>query len=231
MQSNAEKVNFGSGIDEKLVEISGDFQDLVKSFVCCICLDIVKFPMQCEKCESLYCGECWDILKTAGKPCVYNCPASCIKNTRKFVLELLKHLSLRCNMCGVKGIDYHMYVKHIEGCSLNSKFSNREEIQNEIKDKDKRIEILKHELKSLKDRQLEKQKDHEELLKSQSQFSNQKADPEKQKLRDELITHNLSSNQKMDLYKAVLEGRVLDFKNLITQKNYPILEEISAANY
>ena len=222
---------FGSGIDEEFVENSGDFQELVKSFVCCICLDIVKMPMQCGKCESLYCGECWDILKIGGKNCVYNCPASCITGASKFVLELLKNLSLRCELCGCRGIDYHTFVKHIEGCSLNMKFANKADIEEEISDRDKKIHQLKAELHVLKKQQNEKLKDQEELKKTQSQVINTTNDPVKQKLRQELITHNLNTNQKMELYKATIEGRILDFKQMVLQKHYPILEEVSAANY
>jgi len=231
-EKNYKKIGttFGSGIDEEFVENSGDFQELVKSFVCCICLDIVKQPMQCQKCESLYCGECWEILKIGGKNCVYNCPASCITGASKFVLELLKNLSLRCELCGRKGIDYHTFVKHIEGCSLNLKFSNRDDINVEIKERDKKIEQLKSEINILRHSQKEKLKEQEQLKKDQSQV-NTVVDPAKAKLRQELITHSLNTNQKMELYKATIEGRILDFKQMVLQKKYPILEEVSAANY
>jgi len=227
---NRKKTTFGSGIDEEFVENSGEFKEIVKSFVCCICLDIVKIPMQCEKCESLYCGECWDILKIGGKNCVYNCPASCIKNASKFVLELLKKLSLRCELCGIKGIDYHTYIKHVEGCGLNLKFANKEDINADIKDKDKKIEALKYELSVLKHKRYESQKEQEELKKAQSQVQTI-ADPAKQKIRQELITNILNTNQKMELYKATIEGRLLDFKQMVLHSKFPILEEVSAANY
>jgi len=146
------EAQFGSGIDEDLVENSGEFQELIKSFICCICLDIVKLPMECENCESLYCAECWDILKIPGKPCVLNCSAKCIKKANKFVLELLSKLSIRCDKCNRCGIDYHTFVKHIEGCSINLKYSSREELKEIISEKDKKIVDLKSELKDLKKR-------------------------------------------------------------------------------
>ncbi len=231
MGTSTKKANFGSGIDEEFVENSDDFQELVKSFVCCICLDIVKIPMQCEKCESLYCAECWDLLKTAGKNCVLHCPASCIKGASKFVLELLKNLSLRCELCGRTGIDYHTFVKHIEGCSLNLRFANKNDINSEIKDRAKKIESLKEEVKALKKKQSDRQKEQEELKKSQSVSSSTTNDPAKQKIRQELISHSLNTNQKMELYKATIEGRLIDFKQMVLNKNYPILEEVSAVNY
>ena len=70
----------------------------------------------------------------------------------------------------------------------------------------------------------------EDLKKSQANSSNVN-DPQKMKIRQELITHNLTSNQKMELYKATIEGRVLDFKFMVLDKGYNILEEVSAANF
>lgn len=230
-KSNTKKANFGSGIDEEFVENSGEFQEIVKSFVCCICLDIVKLPMQCEKCESLYCCECWDILKIGGKNCVYNCPASCIKGASKFVLELLRNLRLRCQLCNKSGIDYHTFIKHIEGCSLNLRFNCEKEIRKEITDREQKIELLKKEVSSLKEKEDVKKKEQDKLKLEQKNAQTTSNNPEIMKVRKELITHYLNTNQKMELYKATIEGRILDFKQMVVQKNYPILEEVSAQNY
>lgn len=40
----------------------------------------------------------------------------------------------------------------------------------------------------------------------------------------------LPRKQKLELYNAVVEGRLNDFKSLITNKKYPILEEVSVKN-
>jgi hypothetical protein len=228
VHTNTKKSNFGSGIEEEMVENSDEFQDLVKSFVCVICLDIVKQPVQCTKCESLYCGECWDILKTSGKNCVYNCPNTCIGEANKFVIELLKCLSLKCNICNKKGIDYLTFIKHVEGCSINVRFSNIDELNKEIKERDRKIESLEKELDDLKIQQQKKVKESEELKVSQQQTK--ATSTEMVKLRNMLITHNLSNSQKMELYKATIEGRLHDFMNLV-KKGYNVLEEVSAVNY
>ena len=49
-------------------------------------------------------------------------------------------------------------------------------------------------------------------------------------LRRELITNRLDVNSKMVLYQNTVKGDLNEFKRLI-DKGYPILEEVSAANY
>ena len=51
-----------------------------------------------------------------------------------------------------------------------------------------------------------------------------------EELRKELITNKLDVNSKMILYQAAVKGELSDFKKLI-DKNYPLLEEVSAANF
>ena len=50
-------------------------------------------------------------------------------------------------------------------------------------------------------------------------------------LRRQLVTTNLSVTGKMELYSACVSGKLTDFRNLILNTQYPILEEISAKNY
>ena len=45
-------------------------------------------------------------------------------------------------------------------------------------------------------------------------------------LRRQLVTTNLSVTGKMELYNACVSGKLTDFRNLILNKQYPILEEI-----
>jgi len=50
-------------------------------------------------------------------------------------------------------------------------------------------------------------------------------------VRDRVITFGLSSEQKMALYNATIEGNVAKLKNLVIDNRYPMFEEISAKNY
>jgi len=53
----------------------------------------------------------------------------------------------------------------------------------------------------------------------------------KEGLRAALISFNLPINQKMELYNSCVEGRLEEFKNLVINKKYPMLEEVSAHDY
>jgi len=68
-------------------------------------------------------------------------------------------------------------------------------------------------------------------MKTQQDFKTGVNDPAKMALRNELITHALSNSQKMELYKSAIEGRLVDYKNFVLTKKYPILEEVSAQNF
>jgi hypothetical protein len=213
----------GSGINEDLVENFEELKEMIKSLYCCICLDIVKSPFECENCESLYCEDCWDVMKIAGKKCVINCTAQ-VKKANKFVLDMLGKLKIRCDICGKKGIDYDIYIKHMEACQINKKISSIEELTKILKEKEVKVEELTYELENLK----------MHGNKYKSVFGETPYDVSsmtKEQLRSNLMTFSLPINQKMELYNAAVEGKMEDFKNMISNKRYPILEEVSAHNY
>ena len=101
----------GSGISEDQIENYQEYQEILKSLNCCICLDIVKNPVECSTCESLYCDECWNLMKISGKKCVINCTTPVIK-ANSFVYNILDKLIIRCDYCGKGGISYSKYIKH-----------------------------------------------------------------------------------------------------------------------
>src|SRR4051812_26268423 len=117
----------GSGISEELVENFNEYQEMIKSLYCCICLDIVKAPLECENCESLYCEDCWEIMKIAGRKCVLHCTAP-IKKANKFLRDMLSKLKIKCETCNKTGIQYDIYIKHIDACLLNQKISTVDEL-------------------------------------------------------------------------------------------------------
>ena len=89
-----------------------EFYEGVKYMITCsICLDIIKDPIQCDKCQHCFCSNCAKQLK--------NCPFRCQNN--KFVpsiicKNLLAKLIIRCK-CG-KEIGYDFIKKHKnEECS------------------------------------------------------------------------------------------------------------------
>jgi hypothetical protein len=210
----------GSGISEDTVENIHELQQMISSLNCCICLEIVKNPYECEMCESLYCEDCWDVMKIAGKKCVINCNAP-VKVANKFLRDMLSKLKITCNTCGKTGIKYNIYVKHMDACVLNRKISTVEELNKTIREKQYRIDELSAEIDNLKING----------DKAKSSTSLQSVSYSKEQLRTMLMTFNLNVQQKMELYNAAVEGRINEFKSLINDKKYPILEEVSAHNY
>jgi hypothetical protein len=209
----------GSGISEELIENFAEYQEMIKSLYCCICLDLVKVPFECENCESLYCEDCWEVMKIAGRKCVLHCTTP-VKKANKFVRDMLSKLKLKCETCGKSGITYDIYIKHIDACLLNQKISTVDELTKTIAEKEMKIDELVSEIESLK---LNGSKRYDAIPNSMQLT--------KEQLRQQLITFNLPVNQKMELYNSAVEGRIAEFKDLIYNKRYPILEEVSAHNY
>ncbi len=207
----------GSGISEDWVENFEEFKEMIKSLACCICLDIVKTPYECTNCESLYCEDCWEVMKIAGKKCVLHCTLP-VKKANKFVYDMLNKLKIKCETCGKGGIDYDIFVKHMEACLINKKLSSVEELNKIVQEKDHKIEELTAELNNLK-------------LHGNKSKSSTETGMTKEQLREEFMSFGLSVSQKMELYNASVEGKLSDFQNLINNKKYPILEEVSAHNY
>lgn len=209
----------GSGISEDQIENYQEYQEILKSLNCCICLDIVKNPVECSTCESLYCDECWNLMKISGKKCVINCTTPVIK-ANSFVYNILDKLIIRCDYCGKGGISYSKYIKHSESCSMLKKYGTVDELSKILQEKTKKIASLKKELDDIKNNNLE--------AKSYVIISPRLT---KEQLRQKYITVNLNLNQKMELYSAAVEGRLNDFRRLVLDKHYPPLEEVSARSY
>lgn len=209
----------GSGISEDQIENYQEYQEILKSLNCCICLDIVKNPVECSTCESLYCDECWNLMKISGKKCVINCTTPVIK-ANSFVYNILDKLIIRCDYCGKGGISYSKYIKHSESCSMLKKYGTVDELSKILQEKTKKIASLKKELDDIKNNNLD--------AKSYVIISPRLT---KEQLRQKYITVNLNLNQKMELYSAAVEGRLNDFRRLVFDKHYPPLEEVSARSY
>ncbi len=220
---------FGSGIDEECIENPGDLEDILKGYVCIVCLEIIKLPYQCSNCESLYCCDCFDILKTQNKDCVLKCNQSKIQKAGKFVNNFLKNLYVKCNQCNKK-TDYITFVKHLDACQINQKFFSRNEFKNIIRDQDEKIESLANEIKSLKEKRDEKKKEKDSSKKDQlkKQVLN---NPEIKEIRAELLQNTLSSSQKSAFQKCANEGKYPEFIEHVFNDGFPILEEISPVNY
>lgn len=209
----------GSGISEESIENFEENKELIKNLGCCICLEIVKSPFECETCESLYCEDCWEVMKISGKKCVINCVAP-VKKANKFVFEMLNKLNFRCDTCGKHGIEYELYLKHLEACLINKKISSTIELMRVAKEKEAKIDELSYELQNFKLNGKEKLSHVPENLSLT-----------KEQIRNRLMTFGLSVQQKMQLYTCAVEGRLSEFKDLVVNKKYPVLEEVSAHEY
>lgn len=207
----------GSGISQEIVENYEEFKETIKTYECCICLEIVKSPFECEKCESLYCEDCWELMKISGKKCVINCTAP-VRKANKFVLQMLNKLKIRCETCGKSGIEYELYLKHMEVCLINKKISSMTELSRVAKEKEAKIDELSSELENLK--------------LNGNKLKNVGADNlTKEEIRLRLMSFSLNVQQKMQLYSCAVEGKLSEFKDLVVNKKYPVLEEVSAHEF
>ena len=203
------------GINEDFIENIGEFpENVLQSLECCICIELVKDPVECKGCQSIYCKECWEQLKIAGKGCVMRCTSN-VEKANKFLFDILQRLKLKCPICEEGGLNYPKFLLHYDCCVIAKKYGTIEELTKLEKEKDDEIVQLKQDI---------------EKLKSNKYIMNEEIKYSQDEIRKELITNKLDVNSKMILYQAAVKGELDEFKKLIS-KGFPILEEVSAANF
>jgi hypothetical protein len=149
MSSN-QTSNYEGGIKQELIENANEQKDLIDMVICCICIDLVKIPWECSVCEALYCKDCWENLKVTKKKCAFNCQSE-VKPVNKYFREkVLSKIRLRCENCEAANLDYNLYLKHISYCKQHSNFVIKSELDDLIKEKEKRIQELKEEIRKNK---------------------------------------------------------------------------------
>ena len=203
-----------SGINEDYIENYDSFsENILASLECPICAGIVNNPYECKNCQTIYCQECWKQLEISNKGCVMRCKNPKVEKANKFVFGLLEKFLLKCPLCQTGSLNYQKFLQHFGCCIIANKYGTIEELTKLEKEKDEEIEKLKHDIEKLKTNsyQIEIKYTQEEL-------------------RKELITSKLDVNSKMILYQAAVKGELSDFKKLI-DRGYPLLEEVSAANF
>lgn len=140
----------GEGIKETQIENYTNYKLVLESFGCPICLEIVKNPVECKTCQTLYCDECWERMKIDGKPCTMKCSNSKIETANKFVYTVLSKLKITCEICGKSNIDYNLFVIHREICENMASLISSGEIQRQIQKKESQLHDLNTDLENSK---------------------------------------------------------------------------------
>lgn len=204
------------GIPDECIENLDELpSSLVENLECCICSLIVKDPVECSICESLYCQDCFKQLEISGKGCVMRCSNSKIGKANKFIYDILERLKLKCPYCNIGGLDYTMFILHTNVCELAQRYGKLDQLKKALSDNDEEIISLQKKIEDVE----------------AGNYVDNDSDVPQDVLRKEMLTNSLSVNQKMELYQAAYEGRLLDFQRLIEEKKYSIFEEVSAKNF
>jgi hypothetical protein len=209
-----ETITHGIGLHQ--IKNFKEYESIIKDMICCLCLNVVYKPVECYECETLVCEDCFQILLISGKNCMtFKCKGN-IRKANKFVREILSNLKISCIYCLNGEFSYPDYNSHLNKCEVYQN-SSRYKLFKDIKDKEvlKEIETTKLSISS------------ETYSKCRDPYINLSKD----ELRKALITFNLPIGQKMELYNSCIEGKIEVFKNLVINKNFPLLEEVSAHNY
>ena len=205
-----------SGINDDYIENYGQFsENILASLECPICACIVNNPYECKECQTIYCYECWKQLEISNKGCVMRCKKPVVEKANKFVYGILDKMLLKCPLCQEGGLSYQKFLLHYDCCIIAGKYGTIEELTKLEKEKDEEISKLKSDIERLKNNSYK--------LENSKRYN-------QDEIRKELITNRLDVNSKMILYQSTVRGDLSEFKKLI-DKGYPILEEVSAANY
>lgn len=183
-----------------------------------MCLEIVLKPVECKLCSTIVCSDCLEILKIAGKRCLYSKCQGNYKKANKFLRETLNRLTINCGYCTTEVSGHDKYLKHLsQDCESYFSLKNRSDaLIKTIKNKNLQIEKLQEQVEKVKT--------------SITQNPNQTLKVKfitKDQLRNNLITFDLEEKKKMEIYNAVVKGDVENFKFMVLNLKYPYLEEIS----
>jgi hypothetical protein len=211
----------GGGIKRTQIDNYENYKDVIGNMICCVCLHVVFNPVECYKCETVICEDCQQIILIAGRKCVTNKCEGNFRKANKFVREVLSNLIITCDWCNKKGILYKDHSKHLEICE-GYLSSTRNQLFRTLTEKDEKAMELQKEVDNLK-RTIKMTTP----LKTRDPYSGMS----KETLRNSLMTFSLSVTQKMELYNSCVDGKLNDFKNLVLNKKYPVLEEVSAHGY
>ena len=138
-----------------------------------------------------------------------------VEKANKFVFGILDKMLLKCPLCQEGGLSYQKFLLHYDCCIIANRYGTIEELTKLEKEKDEEIIKLKSDIERLKNNSYK--------LENYKKYT-------QDELRKELITNKLDVNSKMILYQHTVKGDLNEFKKLI-DKGYPLLEEVSAANY
>ena len=126
-----------------LDRISSDFdKKTLENKICSICLNLVWNPIDCSKCQNIFCKYCIDIIKKEKK---YSCPL-CRKlfksSNCKALKKIFEGIKIKCANSSCKEYpNYSDYVEHLkncqyrkyhcsnEGCDYENTLNNKEELK------------------------------------------------------------------------------------------------------
>jgi hypothetical protein len=210
-------------IKESQIENIQEISEYLKYIICYVCLEIPSTVLECSLCESIICEDCNLVLSLAKISCaVTRCKGS-IKKANKFVRDILSKLKIKCEFCKIKKIEHKDYLKHLQDCvGFQCADLRKINLINELKEKSSRVERLSERVG---------------YIKQNSKFISVDKNPAKKEfynkdqIREALMTFNLSSSKKKELYNTTIQGDLKEFKKLIIDKKFPLFEEISAKDY
>lgn len=218
-----------SGLKIEQIENYSDHATSIKHLLCCICLEVALNPYECTECEVLFCENCMNTLRIAGKECVRSKCRNKVKKGNRFLRELLSMLIIKCIYCGTSSLKYQDYCNHLEECKgyqENPLVKLKKKIimlDKTIEDKTK--ELCGIHMLSINPKNSVKKKRSANIRNISSSSGRQSSGSSIE------VTFGLGVGQKMEIYDATVEGRAGDFKHLILVKKYPLFEEISAHGF
>jgi hypothetical protein len=208
----------GEGIKESQIENYNQYKVILESYICPICLDVVKNPWQCDLCEQLYCEECWEFIKMGNKQCVLKCTSNIVK-ANKFVLDALSKLKITCETCNKTNIDYNLFIYHYEVCGQLQNLLQNNDMEKLINENQMKVYELTACIEKMKVK-------GSEIFAEELTLGFSPND-----IRNKLLSFNLNTTQKVLLYETTISGNINAFKELILKKKNPIFEEVSAQGF
>ena len=85
-----------------LVQDDAKLREKANFFVCPICAQVVRDPLECTGCQSLFCKDCIDPWRRSNEMCPKKCKGNDaveFKTVHRFVHQELSDLKFKCKSC------------------------------------------------------------------------------------------------------------------------------------
>jgi hypothetical protein len=187
-------------IESSLI-VNKDYYETIKDMSnCMICMGIVTVPLQCNKCENLFCKVCVTQLQRNSKECPYRCKNFQFIEPGRLAKNMLGKIIFLCpnGSCDMK-IPYEDLLNHNNNCNLPFDCPICKSKVNKKDLNTKPFDDMKIEIEALKKSNNELKKENEVLIKKlKTKINNNSSNNTNNIVNNNNLNSNVNNNNNLN---------------------------------